>query len=156
MGHQFRDIFRPLPQGRNDDGKYIEAVPEVFPEAAPCNHLFKISVGGTDDTDINGQGGCSAQPFNNTDTTNADLDQYRGYFNFQLSAGNPDGFILNTNTRWADKGPSFQADLSYLLKTSNKGVGFYRHLQYFNGYAETLLHYQQKDESIRLGLSIVR
>jgi outer membrane phospholipase A len=93
---------------------------------------------------------------NNVDSTNSDLDQYRGYFNFQLSAGNPDGFILDTNTRWADKGPSFQADLSYPLKTSNKGIGFYLHLQYFNGYAENLLHYQQKDESIRLGLSIVR
>jgi phospholipase A1 len=93
---------------------------------------------------------------NNIDTTNADLDQYRGYFNFHLSAGNLDGFILDTNTRWAEKGPSFQADLSYPLKVFSKGVGFYLHLQYFNGYAETLLHYQQKDESIRLGFSIVR
>ena len=93
---------------------------------------------------------------NNIDSTNADLDQYRGYFKFQLSAGNLDGFILDTNTHWADKGPSFQVDLSYPLKVFKKEVGFYLHLQYFNGYAETLFHYKEKDESIRLGLSIVR
>lgn len=93
---------------------------------------------------------------NNIDSTNADLDQYRGNFNFQMSVGNPEGFVLDTNTRWADKGPSFQTDLSYPLGSFNNGLGFFLHLQYFNGYAETLLNYRERDESIRFGLSIVR
>ncbi|MBU1386917.1 MAG: phospholipase A [Proteobacteria bacterium] len=94
--------------------------------------------------------------FNNNNGTNEDLDLYRGYFNVQITAGDIDGFVLDTNTRWADKGSSFQADLSYPLHTFENEFSFYLHLQYFNGYAENLLHYKDKDEIVRLGISIVR
>ncbi len=93
----------------------------------------------------------------NDNDTNGDLDKYRGYFNVQLKVGNPDSFVLDTNTRWAEKGPSFQADLSYPLTSffRNK-LNLYLYLQYFNGYAERLVDYQEKEEIFRLGFSIIR
>jgi len=93
----------------------------------------------------------------NDDDTNPDLSKYRGYFNFQAKIGNPKGFVLDTNTRWAEKGPSFQADLSYPLTFlfSNK-LNLYLHFQYFNGYAERLIEYQKKEEILRIGFSLTR
>ncbi|MCP3940458.1 MAG: hypothetical protein GY710_03125 [Desulfobacteraceae bacterium] len=93
----------------------------------------------------------------NDNATNGDLDKYRGYFNFQAKVGNPEGFVLDTNTRWAEKGPSFQADLSYPLTSFFKNkLNLYLHLQYFNGYGEQLAEYQKKEEILRLGFSLIR
>lgn len=93
----------------------------------------------------------------NDDETNGNLDDYRGYFQFQAKIGSPEGLVLDTRTRWADKGPSFQADLSYPLTFlfSNK-LNLYLHLQYFNGYAERLVDYREHEEIFRIGFSLIR
>lgn len=93
----------------------------------------------------------------NDNDTNADLYKYRGYFNFQAKIGNPEGVMLDTNTRWAEEGPSFQTDLSYPLTALFKNrLKLYIHLQYFNGYAERLIEYRKKEEILRLGFSLTR
>ncbi len=93
----------------------------------------------------------------NDNETNPDLYKYRGYFNFQAKIGNPEGFVLDTNTRWAEEGPSFQTDLSYPLTSLFRNrLNLYLHLQYFNGYAERLVEYQKKEEILRLGFSLTR
>ncbi|HCY88346.1 MAG TPA: hypothetical protein DHV36_24630 [Desulfobacteraceae bacterium] len=93
----------------------------------------------------------------NDDETNPDLFEYRGYFDFHLKLGNPEGFVLDTHTHWAEAGLSFLTDLSYPLTSLLKSrLNLYLHLQYFNGYAERLLEYQKKEEIIRLGVSITR
>lgn len=93
----------------------------------------------------------------NDDDSNGDLDQYRGYFNFQAKIGDPQGIMLDTNTRWAEKGPSFQLDLTYpVADFFQNHLKLYLQLQYFNGYAENLINYQKKDEIIRMGFSFVR
>ena len=93
----------------------------------------------------------------NDNETNPDLYKYRGYFNFQAKIGSPEGFVLDTNTRWGEEGPSFQTDLSYPLTSLFKNrLNLYLHLQYFNGYAERLVEYQKKEEILRLGFSLTR
>ena len=53
---------------------------------------------------------------------------------------------------------SVQLDLSYPVRRSIfSGVGAFLHLQYFKGYGETLLDYDERRGSrFRIGLSIVR
>lgn len=93
----------------------------------------------------------------NEDETNPDLADYRGYFDLQVQAGIPMGLCLDTHTRWAEAGPSIQADLSYPLTSFfNNGLNLYLHLQYFNGYAERLKAYSSKEEIFRIGISLSR
>ncbi|NWH03754.1 phospholipase A [Desulfobacter latus] len=93
----------------------------------------------------------------NEDESNPDLADYRGYFDLQIQAGKPMGLCLNTHTRWAEAGPSIQADLSYPLTSFfNNGLNLYLHFQYFNGYAERLKAYSLKEEIFRVGFSLSR
>ena len=93
----------------------------------------------------------------NEDETNPDLADYRGYFDLQVQAGMPMGLCLDTHTRWAEAGPSIQADLSYPLTSFfNNGLNLYLHFQYFNGYAERLKAYDEKEEIFRIGFSLSR
>lgn len=89
----------------------------------------------------------------NEDENNPDLADFRGYFDLQIQAGRPTGLCLDTHTRWAEAGPSIQADLSYPL-TSLFNNGLNLHLQYFNGYAERLKAYTSKEENFRVGFSL--
>lgn len=93
----------------------------------------------------------------NEDETNPDLADYRGYFDLQIQADVPMGLCLDTHTRWAEAGPSIQADLSYPLTSFfNNGLNLYLHLQYFNGYAERLKDYRLREEIFRIGFSLSR
>ncbi|WP_319576796.1 phospholipase A [uncultured Desulfobacter sp.] len=93
----------------------------------------------------------------NEDDNNPDLADFRGYFDLQVQAGKPMGLCLDTHTRWAEAGPSIQADLSYPLTSFfNNGLNLYLHLQYFNGYAERLKEYSLKEEIFRVGFSLSR
>ena len=93
----------------------------------------------------------------NEDETNPDLADFRGYFDLQVQAGRPMGLCLDTHTRWAEEGPSIQADLSYPLTSFfNNGLNLYLHLQYFNGYGERLKAYSKKEEIFRIGFSLSR
>ncbi|WP_462269638.1 phospholipase A [Desulfobacter sp.] len=93
----------------------------------------------------------------NEDETNPDLADFRGYFDLQIQAGKPMGLCLDTHTRWAEAGPSIQADVSYPLTSFfNNGLNLYLHLQYFNGYAERLKTYSLKEEIFRVGFSLSR
>ncbi len=93
----------------------------------------------------------------NDNDTNPDLYDYRGYFDLEAKAGFPMGLVLDTHTRWAGKGPSFQADLSYPLSSIFKSrLNLYLHVQYFNGYAERLKEYWKKEEIVRVGFSLCR
>ncbi|MDT4824412.1 hypothetical protein FQZ97_576590 [compost metagenome] len=49
---QQRNVFHTLAQRRHLDGEYVEAVIEVFAEAAGLDHLLEVLVGGGDDAHI--------------------------------------------------------------------------------------------------------
>ncbi|WP_155324307.1 phospholipase A [Desulfosarcina ovata] len=94
---------------------------------------------------------------NNNDDTNADLKDYRGYFDLATEIIDPDGLALESHLWWADKGATLQLDLSYPMpRLLPLSLSLYLHAQYFSGYAETLLHYDQRQDVFRLGFSIVR
>ncbi|QDF98612.1 hypothetical protein CJ010_19765 [Azoarcus sp. DD4] len=90
---------------------------------------------------------------------NPDIARYRGYAELGLRFGRDDGLMLAAQLRRGTAGVgSSQLDLSYPLRRSVfSGVGAFLHLQYFNGYGETLLDYNEShDPQIRIGFSIVR
>ena len=91
---------------------------------------------------------------------NPDIPYYRGYSDVLVKVGETDGIQLATTMRkGTGKDPySVQLDLSYPLKTATLGnLGGYLHLQYFNGYGESLLDYNRKVRSqFRIGLMITR
>ena len=93
----------------------------------------------------------------NDDDTNEDLKDYRGYFDLELGIIDPKGLALKTHLWWAKEGPTVQADLTYpMTRLLGESLNFYIHAQYFSGYAETLAHYNQRDDAFRLGVSVVR
>lgn len=90
---------------------------------------------------------------------NPDITDYRGFAQLGLRLGSDDGLMLAALLRRGEKGVgSTQLDLSYPLRQSVfSGVGAFAHLQYFNGYGETLLDYNVgRSPQFRIGVSIVR
>jgi outer membrane phospholipase A len=94
---------------------------------------------------------------NNSDSSNKDLMDYRGYFDLEVGIIETRGMALNSHLYWAKEGTSVQLDLTYpMTKLLKKSLNLYLHAQYFNGYAETLLRYTERQNAFRLGFSIVR
>jgi outer membrane phospholipase A len=91
---------------------------------------------------------------------NPDIPYYRGYSDMLFKVGSIDGTQLATTVRkGTGKDPySVELDLSIPLKTAKLGnLGGYLHLQYFNGYGESLLDYNRRVlPQFRIGLMITR
>jgi len=91
---------------------------------------------------------------------NPDIAEYRGYGDYLIRIGQVDGLQLATTFRKGTaKDPySAQFDLSYPLKTATFGnLGGYLHLQFFDGYGESLLDYNRHVRpQFRIGLMITR
>ena len=91
---------------------------------------------------------------------NPDIAEYRGYVDLLVKIGETDGLqfasMLRKGTR--SEAYSFQLDVSYPLKRPTFGnLGGYLHLQYFNGYGESLIDYNRLVlPQIRIGLMITR
>lgn len=89
---------------------------------------------------------------------NADLKNYRGYGQLRAVLGYKNGPVLIYN---GQAGKSFdhvttQLDFSVPVQSQRVGLKIYFLLQYFNGYGESLLKYNERSESLRAGLSLVR
>lgn len=90
---------------------------------------------------------------------NSDIARYRGHGQLGLRIGRDSALVLAATLRRGTAGVgSAQIDLSYPLRRSIfSGVGAFVHLQYFNGYGQTLLEYaESRHPQIRLGISVVR
>ena len=90
---------------------------------------------------------------------NRDIAKFRGYVGLRAIAGWADGWQLSATGRagdaW-DRG-SLQLDLSYpLMRLLSRSLTLYLHLQYFWGYGETLLRYNDRSSSFRAGFSLFR
>ncbi len=84
---------------------------------------------------------------------NPDLMKYMGYFEANLTKKSRNGrFIVEITTKkgasWDKKG-SLQTQLYYRIGKRNNQ---YLSLQHYTGYAESLLHYSEKTNSIRFGI----
>ena len=94
---------------------------------------------------------------NNDNRTNPDLEDYRGFFDLELKFGKAESFVLGSNLRWADEGPSIQLDLTYPLhRLMFRNFDLYFQIQYVNALAESMLDYRERNEVLRLGFAIVR
>lgn len=84
---------------------------------------------------------------------NPDMDEYRGYFDLRVTVAYKD-LQLSAFGRMGKDGQnhSAQFDLTYPLPW----LSIYLHAQYFTGYGETLLRYQQRSDVVRAGISLYR
>jgi phospholipase A1 len=89
--------------------------------------------------------------------SNADLPDYRGYFDLEIKAGRAASLVMESHFRWARKGPSIQVDLTYPLhEILFHNLDFYLQVEYVNSLAENLKNYRERTEALRLGIAIVR
>jgi outer membrane phospholipase A len=95
--------------------------------------------------------------FYNDDDTNPDLPDYRGHAELELRLGKAAGLVLSTQLRFAEKGTSVQADLTYpISKLLKNNFDLFFQVQYSNSLAESMINYRQRTEAVRLGFSFVR
>lgn len=90
---------------------------------------------------------------------NPDMAKFRGYVGLRAMAGWVDSLQLSATGRAGDawKRGSLQLDLTYpLMQWFSGNLALYFHLQYFWGYGETLLRYNDRSSSFRAGLSLFR
>lgn len=88
---------------------------------------------------------------------NDDIADYRGYFELEAKVGKADNLVAGTVVRWAKEGGSVQVDLTYPVQQYlSDNLAVYLHVQYVNALAESLLHYQDRTEALRLGISFIR
>ena len=90
---------------------------------------------------------------------NADMPSYRGYGDYRVGYGKNDDWQLVLNLRKGTKSGAFSSDVqgTYPLSRLRTGLSGYLMAQYFTGYGETLLHYNQREPwSVRFGYAIWR
>lgn len=89
---------------------------------------------------------------------NPDITDYRGLVDYQLRWASDDGPMVSTTVRRGKGKGSLQVDMAYPLRSEYlANLNGFLHLQYFNGYGETLLDYNRGSGSqFRIGLMIVR
>lgn len=90
---------------------------------------------------------------------NDDIEQFRGYGDLKLVVGKGDGLQIAATGRLGADGDrgSLQVDVSYpIRKVLFDSFDVYLHGQYFTGYGESLLRYDDSDSTFRLGISLVR
>jgi outer membrane phospholipase A len=90
---------------------------------------------------------------------NPDLKDYRGYGDLRAVVGWSKGLQLSALGRLGDDGNrgSVQLDLTYpMMKLLSESFSVYLHAQYFIGYGESLLLYNERGTSFRVGFSFYR
>jgi phospholipase A1 len=90
---------------------------------------------------------------------NPDIAHFRGYADIRIVVGQLDGLQLATIGRIGDSGNrgSVQFDLTYPLTRILRGnADLSLDLQYFDGYGESLLTYNQRTSVFRVGIALVR
>jgi outer membrane phospholipase A len=88
---------------------------------------------------------------------NRDYTDYTGWVDWHLRWAQDNGLIASVMYRQGDSARrTTQLDLAWPLKRTFLNMNGYLHLQYFNGYGDTLLGYNQRQKSqIGIGLSLV-
>lgn len=88
---------------------------------------------------------------------NADYADYAGRVDWNLRWAQDNGAVVSAMYRQGDqRRRTTQLDFAWPLQRTWLNMNGYLHLQYFNGYGETLLGYNQRNESqFRIGLSLV-
>jgi len=91
-------------------------------------------------------------------SNNPDIAKYRGYGEFRAAFGKNERFGLSFTGRLGEhfnKG-SMQFDLTLPMRSRLIDFASYFMVQYFDGYGESLLEYNQHSSTVRAGFSLVR
>jgi outer membrane phospholipase A len=90
---------------------------------------------------------------------NPDIKDFRGYVGLRSTLGWANGLLLSATGRLgddADRG-SLQLDLSYpIFRLLYGNLGLYLYAQYFLGYGESLLRYNERTSIFRIGFALFR
>lgn len=90
---------------------------------------------------------------------NPDIADYRGYCDLRVSAGWAGGFQAAAIGRLGSGGDhgSIQVDLTYPLRAFGDGnFDLFLQLQWFSGYGESLITYDEYTDALRFGIGFVR
>jgi outer membrane phospholipase A len=90
---------------------------------------------------------------------NPDLPEYRGYADLRAIVGWRRGLQLSATGRIGDiaEHGSLQLDLTYpMMRIFYSNFSVYLHAQYFTGYGESLLRYNERSSVFRVGFSMYR
>jgi len=89
---------------------------------------------------------------------NPDIADYRGYADLRVVAGWKHGLQLSALGQMGKDGnhPGVQLDLTYPTMRFFGCFSLYLDVQYFAGYGESLLGYNQKSDELRVGLALFR
>jgi outer membrane phospholipase A len=90
---------------------------------------------------------------------NPDIYEYRGYGDFRFTYGKDDDWQVAWVLRKGTQSSAGSSDLqvTYPLHRLKTGLAGYLMAQYFTGYGETLLDYNQRESwSVRVGYAISR
>jgi outer membrane phospholipase A len=90
-------------------------------------------------------------------SNNPDYTDYAGYVDWRLRWAQDNGLILSGLYRQGKSGHhTTQLEAAWPLKRTFLNMNGYLHVQYFQGYGQTLLGYNQKSEpQVRIGLSLI-
>lgn len=119
---------RPIVTFSGDDGWFVSVAPSVF------GYVGDLS-------------------------DNPDIQDYRGHADLRLVVGRGGGVQLAATGRLGDGVDygSIQLDLTVPIRKLTFGnFDVYFTTSYFSGYGESLLRYNERDESLRFGFSLVR
>lgn len=105
---------------------------------------------------VHGEAAVKGRVFFATLEGNPDLEDYYGHAEVFGALRFGDGLHVTATGRLGDHPDrgALQVDLTYPLRRLR--VDAYFHLQYFNGYTESLLEYREHHHTVRLGVSFVR
>jgi phospholipase A1/A2 len=90
---------------------------------------------------------------------NPDIADYRGYVDVRAIVGWQRGPQLSATGRLGKDGDheSLQLDFTYpLMGFFPRSFSLYLHVQYYTGFGESLLRYNERDTSLRAGFSLTR
>jgi outer membrane phospholipase A len=90
---------------------------------------------------------------------NPDIANYRGYGELAVRVGMDDGWMFSTILRRGKQGKgSYELNYALPLRSISLGnLNGYLHFQYFHGYGESLISYNQRARpQLRMGLMVVR
>jgi phospholipase A1/A2 len=90
---------------------------------------------------------------------NPDLRDYRGYGDLRFIIGWRDDLQLSATVRPGEEWDTMalELNLSYPLgRFTGRSVDMYIYAQYFTGYGESLILYNERSDSFRIGLALVR
>ncbi|MEI9960911.1 MAG: phospholipase A [Limisphaerales bacterium] len=91
-------------------------------------------------------------------SSNSDIADYRGYAELRMIIGWKRGLQLSALGRMGQDGnhQSLLLDLTYPTMRIFGSFSLYLDVQYFTGYGESLLGYNQKSDQFRIGFALFR